>query len=191
MTYQFLPAEGEGLHQIAVGPVHAGIIEPGHFRFTANGEHVVRLEQRLGYVHKGIDRLTQGATLEQAAKLAGRASGELTRLLGTDDPVRGIRVLVETGLMEEFLPEVSALRLEVEGELEQVERAFRMRLVRSHDHAPVLGDVEEAVAPPLDVIEELGGVDGPALRFGRRDWVVGSGGGHQRSKPIHAARRAR
>ncbi len=46
--YVFLPTEGEGLHQIPVGPVHAGIIEPGHFRFTANGEHVVRLEQRLG-----------------------------------------------------------------------------------------------------------------------------------------------
>src|SRR6185295_9022672 len=45
VPYNFLPAEGEGLHQIPVGPVHAGIIEPGHFRFTANGEHVVRLEQ--------------------------------------------------------------------------------------------------------------------------------------------------
>jgi len=76
--YAFLPAEGEGLHQIPVGPVHAGIIEPGHFRFTANGEHVVRLEQRLGYVHKGIDRLMQGASLEQAAKLAGRTSGDST-----------------------------------------------------------------------------------------------------------------
>ena len=53
--YAFLPAEGEGLHQIPVGPVHAGIIEPGHFRFTANGETVVRLEERLGYVHKGIE----------------------------------------------------------------------------------------------------------------------------------------
>ena len=53
--YAFLPVEGEGLHQIPVGPVHAGIIEPGHFRFTANGETVVRLEERLGYVHKGID----------------------------------------------------------------------------------------------------------------------------------------
>ena len=50
--YGFLPAEGEGLHQIAVGPVNAGIIETGHFRFTANGETVVRLEERLGYVHK-------------------------------------------------------------------------------------------------------------------------------------------
>ncbi len=76
--YTFLPAEGEHLHQIAVGPVHAGIIEPGHFRFTANGEHVVRLEQRLGYVHKGIEKLMAGATLETAAKLAGRTSGDST-----------------------------------------------------------------------------------------------------------------
>ena len=76
--YKFLPAKGEALHQIAVGPVHAGIIEPGHFRFTANGEHVVRLEERLGYVHKGVDSLMQGASLETAAKLAGRISGDST-----------------------------------------------------------------------------------------------------------------
>lgn len=77
-AYGFLPAEGEGLHQIPVGPVHAGIIEPGHFRFSANGEHVVRLEQRLGWVHKGIESLMEGATLEQAAKLAARTSGDST-----------------------------------------------------------------------------------------------------------------
>jgi Ni,Fe-hydrogenase III large subunit len=77
-SYVFLPAEGEGLHQIPVGPVHAGIIEPGHFRFTANGEHVVRLEQRLGYVHKGIEKLMAGASLDEAAKLAGRTSGDST-----------------------------------------------------------------------------------------------------------------
>ena len=76
--YEFLPAEGNGLHQIPVGPVHAGIIEPGHFRFTANGEHVVRLEQRLGYVHKGVERLMQGAAPADAAKLAGRISGDST-----------------------------------------------------------------------------------------------------------------
>jgi Ni,Fe-hydrogenase III large subunit len=76
--YAFLAAEGEGLHQIPVGPVHAGIIEPGHFRFTANGEHVVRLEQRLGYVHKGIESLMDGATLDAAAKLAARTSGDST-----------------------------------------------------------------------------------------------------------------
>jgi Ni,Fe-hydrogenase III large subunit len=76
--FVFLPAEGENLHQIPVGPVHAGIIEPGHFRFTANGEMVVRLEQRLGYVHKGIEALMNGATLERGARLAGRASGDST-----------------------------------------------------------------------------------------------------------------
>lgn len=74
--YEFLPAEGPGLHQIAVGPVHAGIIEPGHFRFTANGETVVRLEERLGYVHKGIESLMGGADLGSATRLAGRVSGD-------------------------------------------------------------------------------------------------------------------
>ena len=76
--YRFLPAEGESLHQIPVGPVHAGIIEPGHFRFTANGETVVRLEERLGYVHKGTEQLMAGAPLERAARLAGRVSGDST-----------------------------------------------------------------------------------------------------------------
>jgi Ni,Fe-hydrogenase III large subunit len=76
--YRFLLAEGDGLHQIAVGPVHAGIIEPGHFRFTASGETVVRLEERLGYTHKGIEGLTMGASLERGVQLAGRVSGDST-----------------------------------------------------------------------------------------------------------------
>jgi len=76
--YDFLPTEGEALHQIPVGPVHAGIIEPGHFRFTASGETVVRLEERLGYVHKGIDSLMAGAEVAHAARLAGRVSGDST-----------------------------------------------------------------------------------------------------------------
>jgi Ni,Fe-hydrogenase III large subunit len=76
--YAFLPTEGESLHQIPVGPVHAGIIEPGHFRFTASGETVVRLEQRLGYVHKGIESLMRNATLEKASRLAARTSGDST-----------------------------------------------------------------------------------------------------------------
>jgi Ni,Fe-hydrogenase III large subunit/Ni,Fe-hydrogenase III component G len=76
--YPFLPVEGESLHQIPVGPVHAGIIEPGHFRFTANGETVVRLEARLGYVHRGLEGLMAGADINHAARLAGRASGDST-----------------------------------------------------------------------------------------------------------------
>jgi Ni,Fe-hydrogenase III large subunit len=100
--YAFLQAEGEGLHQIPVGPVHAGIIEPGHFRFTANGETVVRLEERLGYVHKGIETLLRGSDIARAAKLAGRTSGDSTvayayafaraveAALGADVPPRAV-----------------------------------------------------------------------------------------------------
>jgi Ni,Fe-hydrogenase III large subunit len=76
--YAFLGAEGDNLHQIPVGPVHAGIIEPGHFRFTAAGETVVRLEARLGYTHKGIESLMAGSDLHRAARLAGRTSGDST-----------------------------------------------------------------------------------------------------------------
>ena len=77
-AYPFLPAEGEALHQIPVGPVHAGIIEPGHFRFHASGETVARLEERLGYVHKGSEGLMAGRTPAEAARIAARLSGDST-----------------------------------------------------------------------------------------------------------------
>ncbi|HTH15654.1 MAG TPA: nickel-dependent hydrogenase large subunit [Magnetospirillum sp.] len=76
--YKFRAAEGDGLHQIPVGPVHAGIIEPGHFRFHAQGETVVRLEERLGYVHKGIEGLVQGKPIADAARIVSRTSGDST-----------------------------------------------------------------------------------------------------------------
>jgi Ni,Fe-hydrogenase III large subunit len=75
---EFLPAEGEGLHQVPVGPIHAGIIEPGHFRFTAHGETVVRLEARLGYTHKGQLALMRGKSPRVAARFAARLSGDST-----------------------------------------------------------------------------------------------------------------
>jgi Ni,Fe-hydrogenase III large subunit/Ni,Fe-hydrogenase III component G len=76
--YAFVRVEGDGVHEIAVGPVHAGIIEPGHFRFSVVGEKVLRLEQHLGYTHKGIERrFTELAPLE-GHRLAGRVSGDST-----------------------------------------------------------------------------------------------------------------
>lgn len=74
----FLTAEGEGVHQIPVGPVHAGVIEPGHFRFHVQGETIVRLEARLGYTHKGILGLMHGKSPKLAARLAARLSGDST-----------------------------------------------------------------------------------------------------------------
>ena len=76
--YQFVTVEGDGVHEIPVGPVHAGTIEPGHFRFSIVGERVLRLEERLGYKHKGIEKLFETMTIEQGAKLAGRVSGDST-----------------------------------------------------------------------------------------------------------------
>jgi Ni,Fe-hydrogenase III large subunit/Ni,Fe-hydrogenase III component G len=81
-TYPFVAVEGDGVHEIAVGPVHAGIIEPGHFRFSVVGEKVLRLEERLGYVHKGIEKRFEDLAPEQGARLAARVSGDATVAYG-------------------------------------------------------------------------------------------------------------
>ncbi len=112
--YAFLPVEGEGLHQIPVGPVHAGIIEPGHFRFTANGETVVRLEERLGYVHKGIEGLMAGAALADAARLAARTSGDSTVAYGlafarAAEAALGIAVPPRAAMIRALMAEIERL----------------------------------------------------------------------------------
>jgi Ni,Fe-hydrogenase III large subunit/Ni,Fe-hydrogenase III component G len=76
--YAFVRVEGDGVHEIPVGPVHAGIIEPGHFRFQIVGEKVLRLEERLGYVHKGIEKRFESIPLLDGHRLAGRISGDST-----------------------------------------------------------------------------------------------------------------
>jgi Ni,Fe-hydrogenase III large subunit/Ni,Fe-hydrogenase III component G len=76
--YTWAKAEGEGVYEIPVGPVHAGIIEPGHFRFQAVGEMVINLEERLGYVHKGIEKRFESLPWQEGARLAGRVSGDTT-----------------------------------------------------------------------------------------------------------------
>jgi Ni,Fe-hydrogenase III large subunit len=78
MDYPFIKSHGAGVYEIPVGPVHAGIIEPGHFRFQAVGELILNLEERLGYVHKGIEKIAEGRTPESLARLAGRVSGDTT-----------------------------------------------------------------------------------------------------------------
>jgi Ni,Fe-hydrogenase III large subunit len=74
--YAFVRVTGDGVHEIPVGPVHAGIIEPGPFRFSVVGEKVLRLEERLGYVHKGIEQLFARMRLVEGHRLAARVSGD-------------------------------------------------------------------------------------------------------------------
>jgi Ni,Fe-hydrogenase III large subunit/Ni,Fe-hydrogenase III component G len=74
--YPFLEVEGDGVYEIPVGPVHAGLIEPGHFRFSVVGETILKLKIRLWFVHKGIERLFEGRTVERGLPLAERISGD-------------------------------------------------------------------------------------------------------------------
>jgi Ni,Fe-hydrogenase III large subunit len=68
--------EGESVHEVAVGPVHAGIIEPGHFRFQCHGEHVFHLEIALGYQHRGVERLLQSGPDRRTQTLAESIAGD-------------------------------------------------------------------------------------------------------------------
>jgi Ni,Fe-hydrogenase III large subunit/Ni,Fe-hydrogenase III component G len=100
--YPFVRVAGDGVHEIPVGPVHAGIIEPGHFRFQVVGEKVLRLEERLAYVHKGIEKRFEAFSLAEGHRLAGRVSGDSTvtyawayaqaveAITGIDAPARAV-----------------------------------------------------------------------------------------------------
>ena len=74
--FPFRRVDGEGIFEITVGPVHAGIIEPGHFRFSVEGETVVNLETRLGWVHKGVEKLFETLPFDRTWTLAERISGD-------------------------------------------------------------------------------------------------------------------
>jgi Ni,Fe-hydrogenase III large subunit/Ni,Fe-hydrogenase III component G len=74
--YPFLTVDGPGVYEIPVGPVHAGLIEPGHFRFSVVGETILKLKARLWYVHKGIEKLFEGRRLDEGIPLAERISGD-------------------------------------------------------------------------------------------------------------------
>jgi Ni,Fe-hydrogenase III large subunit/Ni,Fe-hydrogenase III component G len=74
--FPFQQVQGEGTYEITVGPVHAGIIEPGHFRFSVEGETIVNLESRLFFVHKGIEKLFESLTPMRGVEVAERISGD-------------------------------------------------------------------------------------------------------------------
>lgn len=99
-TYDFFRIEGEEIHEVAVGPVHAGIIEPGHFRFQCHGETVYHLEIVLGYQHRGVEAMLEGIPSARSLRIVETAAGDtsvghatawcsaLEALAGTDVPAR-------------------------------------------------------------------------------------------------------
>jgi Ni,Fe-hydrogenase III large subunit/NADH:ubiquinone oxidoreductase subunit C len=126
--YPFATAHGGAVVEIPVGPVHAGIIEPGHFRFLAVGETVLNLEERLGYVHKGIEKLAVGRDAEGLARLAARVSGDSTvahgwaacqaleRALGVEPPERALylrAVMLERERIANHIGDIGAICTDV------------------------------------------------------------------------------
>ena len=128
VSYTFLPTEGEGLYEIPVGPVHAGIIEPGQFRFQVLGEQILNLEVRLGFTHKGTERLFENRTPAQGLPLAESVSGDSSvagamAYLEAVEPVLGIRpskgtqrargLLLEAERVAFLLGDVSGISMDV------------------------------------------------------------------------------
>jgi Ni,Fe-hydrogenase III large subunit/Ni,Fe-hydrogenase III component G len=121
-SFPFLEVAGEGVYEIPVGPVHAGLIEPGHFRFSVVGETILRMKARLWFVHRGIEKLFEGCHPADAIELAERISGDTA-----------------VGHTLAFVMAVeSAVGLEV-ADTDLLLRAALLELERMHNHVADLG----------------------------------------------------
>jgi Ni,Fe-hydrogenase III large subunit/Ni,Fe-hydrogenase III component G len=120
--FPFVTVEGPGVYEIPVGPVHAGVIEPGHFRFSVAGESVLRLKARLWFVHRGLERLFEGRPAEGAVDLAERVSGDTSVA----------HALAHTLAIED------GLGIDLPGEVHRL-RALLVELERLYNHVADLG----------------------------------------------------
>jgi Ni,Fe-hydrogenase III large subunit/Ni,Fe-hydrogenase III component G len=121
-SFPFLEVEGDGVYEIPVGPVHAGLIEPGHFRFSVVGETILRMKARLWFVHRGAEKLFEGQSVHDGIALAERISG---------DTAVGHATAYATAVEE-------ALGVEV-AERDRLVRAVLLELERLHNHVADLG----------------------------------------------------
>jgi Ni,Fe-hydrogenase III large subunit/Ni,Fe-hydrogenase III component G len=76
--YDYFEVHGEGIYELAVGPIHAGVIEPGHFRFSNIGELILHLDARLFFTHRGVEKIVEGMPFEEALYTAERTCGACT-----------------------------------------------------------------------------------------------------------------
>lgn len=112
--YPFAPVHGDGVYEIPVGPIHAGLIEPGHFRFSVVGESILKLTARLWFVHRGVERLFQDRRADDAVELAERVSGDtsaahaLAYVLAVEDAL-GLDVDPSTHQLRSLLVELERL----------------------------------------------------------------------------------
>lgn len=179
--YPFLTVDGPGVFEIPVGPVHAGLIEPGHFRFSVVGETILKLKARLWFVHRGVEGLFQGRPARDAVGLAERISGDTAighglaysvavedalglRMTAEGDRLRG--VLLELERLYNHVADLGALANDVGFGLAQGHaHTLRERLLRLNAHvtghrllrgAIGPGVVRLNAAPDLAELREIG-----------------------------------
>lgn len=111
-AYRFSEVEGEGVYEVPVGPVHAGVIEPGHFRFQVVGEKILDLETRFGYTHKGTERLFEGLPVDRGTILAESISGDMS-VAGAVAYAHAVERALELSVPSE-IEDLRGLLLEVE-----------------------------------------------------------------------------
>ncbi len=121
-SFPFLEVQGPGVYEIPVGPVHAGLIEPGHFRFSVVGETILRMKARLWFLHRGIEKLFEGRRPADGIELAERISGDTA-----------------VGHTLAFVMAVEAATGVDVGERERLLRALLLELERLHNHVADLG----------------------------------------------------
>jgi Ni,Fe-hydrogenase III large subunit/Ni,Fe-hydrogenase III component G len=169
--FPFVTVEGTGVYEIPVGPVHAGLIEPGHFRFSVVGETVLRLKARLWFVHRGLEKVFHGRAATDATELAERVSGDTSAghavthslavedALGVDvpDAVHRLRaLLVELERLYNLAADLGALANDVGFSLANSHcQRIRERLLRLN--AAVTGHrlLRGAVCPGTVRLQEL------------------------------------
>ncbi|MEZ5184279.1 MAG: NADH-quinone oxidoreductase subunit C [Candidatus Nanopelagicales bacterium] len=127
-SYPFVEVQGDGVYEIPVGPVHAGLIEPGHFRFSVVGETILRMKARLWFVHRGVEKLFEGSTPVEGMELAERISGDTA---------------VGHGLAYALAVE-DAAGIEVD-EQSRIARALLLELERLYNHVSDLGAIANDV----------------------------------------------
>ena len=112
--FPFVAVEGPGVYEIPVGPVHAGLIEPGHFRFSVVGETILKMKARLWFVHRGIEKLFEGRPAADGVVLAERISGDtaaahtLAYCLAVEDAL-GIEMSEDAGCLRALVVELERI----------------------------------------------------------------------------------
>lgn len=176
-AFPFLEVAGQGVYEVPVGPVHAGLIEPGHFRFSVHGETIIRMKARLWYLHRGLERLFEGRSPQAGVELAERISGDTSvghalgyvmaveQALGLDVPTAGAQaraLLLELERLHNHVADIGAILNDVafgiahahtqrlrEDLLRLNARVTGHRLLRGAVH---VGGTTLAGLPDLDVV---------------------------------------